>query len=178
MLLRVSGYGQKGELSLKPGHDLNYIALSGFLGKINQRGKPAFPNNYLADFVAASLGIMGVLVALRKREMEGVGDEVDCSLMHGVKYLSLFVEGEKEGKQRIWGDKSGEEIVEFQGKDGKTLRTKIIEMTELGKDGLLINYKKEGFVSESPTNPQTFTIPSPFLPPSAPISPTTYPSRG
>ena len=67
ILLRVSGYGQEGNLSLLPGHDLNYIAVSGYLSQINPKGKPSFPNNYLADFVSASLGIMGVMIALNRR---------------------------------------------------------------------------------------------------------------
>jgi alpha-methylacyl-CoA racemase len=31
ILLRVSGYGQQGPRSLKPGHDLNYIGVSGIM---------------------------------------------------------------------------------------------------------------------------------------------------
>lgn len=35
ILLRVSGYGQSGPMSLKPGHDLNYISTSGIVPMIN-----------------------------------------------------------------------------------------------------------------------------------------------
>ena len=35
ILLRVSGYGQSGPLSMKPGHDLNYISVSGIVPQIN-----------------------------------------------------------------------------------------------------------------------------------------------
>jgi crotonobetainyl-CoA:carnitine CoA-transferase CaiB-like acyl-CoA transferase len=35
-MLRVSGYGQRTQMALKPGHDLNYIAVSGILSKINR----------------------------------------------------------------------------------------------------------------------------------------------
>ena len=31
IMLRVSGYGQKGPMSLRPGHDLNYLAVGGIL---------------------------------------------------------------------------------------------------------------------------------------------------
>lgn len=35
-MLRVSGYGQSGPMSEKPGHDLNYISKSGIVPLINQ----------------------------------------------------------------------------------------------------------------------------------------------
>ena len=72
ILLRVTGYGQSGEMAFKPGHDLNYIASSGILKIINQQcDKLQFPANFLADFVSASLGIVGTLKALSKRKISG-----------------------------------------------------------------------------------------------------------
>ena len=35
VLLRVSGYGQEGELMKRPGHDINYISVSGIVPQIN-----------------------------------------------------------------------------------------------------------------------------------------------
>jgi alpha-methylacyl-CoA racemase len=65
--LRVSGYGQTGENRLRPGHDANYLAVGGILSLLNKKGEHQFPMNYMADFVSASLGISGVLAALRDR---------------------------------------------------------------------------------------------------------------
>ena len=106
VILRVSGYGQEGELAMRPGHDLNYIAVSGFLSKIGNK-KPSFPNNYLADFAACSLGIYGTMVALLERDRTGKGQVVDCSLMHGTRYLSLPLHGSKE-KPYLITSKEGE----------------------------------------------------------------------
>ena len=39
ILLRVSGYGQSGPMSLKPGHDLNYISTSGIVPMINSNNQ-------------------------------------------------------------------------------------------------------------------------------------------
>lgn len=39
ILLRVSGYGQSGPMSLKPGHDLNYISTSGIVPMINSNNR-------------------------------------------------------------------------------------------------------------------------------------------
>lgn len=88
VLLSVSGYGQSGPLALRPGHDLNYISVSGILPLINNPGQYQFPTNYLADFVSASLGITGTLAALEEREKTGLGKVVDCSLAHGAAYLA------------------------------------------------------------------------------------------
>jgi crotonobetainyl-CoA:carnitine CoA-transferase CaiB-like acyl-CoA transferase len=52
-------------MSLKPGHDLNYLSVSGILPLINETKDYQFPTNYFADFVSASLGITGVLLALQ-----------------------------------------------------------------------------------------------------------------
>ena len=65
--MRVSGYGQSGPNELRPGHDLNYVSVSGMLPLINKKDDYQFPSNYAADFVSASLGRTGVLGALHKR---------------------------------------------------------------------------------------------------------------
>ena len=64
ILLRVSGYGQYGKLSLSPGHDLNYCSISGIIPLINKHQENQFISNYFADFVSASLGIVGTQKAL------------------------------------------------------------------------------------------------------------------
>jgi alpha-methylacyl-CoA racemase len=61
-------------MALKPGHDLNYIAVSGILTKINRSPeKIQFPMNLLADFISASLGITGTLAALKERTTTNQG---------------------------------------------------------------------------------------------------------
>ena len=67
ILLRVSGYGQTGPNKLRPGHDMNYLAVGGIIPLINRNPEYEFPSNYVADFASASLGITGVLGALHKR---------------------------------------------------------------------------------------------------------------
>lgn len=96
ILLRVSGFGQEGEHSLKPGHDLTYIGMSGILSKFGQQEKPQFPNNYVADFAGLMFGITGTLAALHERDKTGKGQVVDCSLMHCSRYLSLPLINYKE----------------------------------------------------------------------------------
>ena len=90
----MAGYGQLGKWNFKPGHDLNYLATSGMMTLINKPNEHQWPSNYLADFLSASLGITGVLGALRLREKTGEGSVVDCSLRDGLTYLSQFMKGQ------------------------------------------------------------------------------------
>lgn len=91
-MLRVSGYGQSGPLALRPGHDLNYLSVSGIIPLINPKnGVPQFPTNYLADFVSSSLGITATLSALLISKQTGIGRVVDCSLTNGAEYLAQLI---------------------------------------------------------------------------------------
>ena len=48
---RMTGWGQAGPLASSAGRDLNYIALSGALHTIGERGgPPVVPLNYVGDF--------------------------------------------------------------------------------------------------------------------------------
>ena len=53
---RLTGYGQSGALSLKAGHDINYISYSGVLSTLGRENqKPHAPINLLADFAGGGL---------------------------------------------------------------------------------------------------------------------------
>jgi alpha-methylacyl-CoA racemase len=57
---RMTGYGQEGPLAMVPGHDINYLAISGVLGAIRRQDeRPLAPLNVLADY-----GGGGMLLAL------------------------------------------------------------------------------------------------------------------
>ena len=61
---RVSGYGQDGPLANSPGHDINYIALSGVLAMIgpDPDGAPVIPLSLAGDFGGAGMALaVGVL---------------------------------------------------------------------------------------------------------------------
>jgi|JI61114C2RNA_FD_contig_31_2826512_length_1108_multi_2_in_0_out_0_3 alpha-methylacyl-CoA racemase len=98
ILLRVSGFGQKGEHAHRPGHDLNYIGMAGILSKFGQQDKAQFPNNYAADFAGCMFGITGTLAALLERQKTGLGQVVDCSLMHCSRYMGLPLSNYKDTK--------------------------------------------------------------------------------
>ncbi len=77
----LSGYGQQGPLAARAGHDINYLAQSGFLGSnLDSEGRPVLPWTQVADMAGGFAAIMGILAALLARERTGLGQRVDASL--------------------------------------------------------------------------------------------------
>lgn len=88
---RMTGFGQDGPLSPRAGHDINYIALSGVLGRIGRAGQPPTPPlNLVGDFGGGSMFLVfGVLCALHEARRSGQGQVVDASMVEGSGYLML-----------------------------------------------------------------------------------------
>lgn len=85
----LTGYGQSGPLASRAGHDIDYLALGGFLGSNRDgEGRPVLPVTQVADMTAGLLATVGILAALQARERTGRGQVVDTSLLEGV--LSLM----------------------------------------------------------------------------------------
>lgn len=88
VLLRISGFGQTGPSSHRPGFGTVAEALSGF-AHLNgfPDGPPALPSVTLADGVAAVFGSLGVLAALLQRSKSDRGpgvQVVDMALVEGL----------------------------------------------------------------------------------------------
>lgn len=82
---RMTGWGQTGPLAQTPGHDINYVALSGALHALGPREKPAVPLNLIGDFGGGALWLaFGILAALRHIEQGGGGQVIDCAMTDGV----------------------------------------------------------------------------------------------
>lgn len=86
---RMTGWGQDGPLAHQPGHDINFIALSGALDSIGyDGGPPAAPLGYLGDFGGGGMYLaFGVLAALTERHHSGLGQVVDAAIVDGVGLL-------------------------------------------------------------------------------------------
>jgi len=86
---RLTGYGREGSLCLSPGHDINYLALSGGLNAIGHRGeRPIPPLNLLGDLAGGGLMLaFGIACALLEREKSGKGQVVDASMVDGCAAL-------------------------------------------------------------------------------------------
>jgi alpha-methylacyl-CoA racemase len=85
---RMTGWGQTGPLADSPGHDINYIALSGALAAIGTRETPVPPLNLLGDFGGGALYLVaGLLAAIFAAQRAGQGQVVDCAISDGVASL-------------------------------------------------------------------------------------------
>jgi alpha-methylacyl-CoA racemase len=87
----TSGYGQEGERSQWAGHDLNYLAVGGYLANTEPAdgGKPPLPGATVADSAAGGMhAVIAILAALVSRNATGEGSYLDVSVADGV--LSLM----------------------------------------------------------------------------------------
>jgi alpha-methylacyl-CoA racemase len=90
----ISGYGQTGPLRDMPGHDLNYLALTGVGDQIGNDSGPALSNLPVADLLGGTMSaVMGMLAALFDAARSGRGRHVDvsiadCVLAHAVLPLA------------------------------------------------------------------------------------------
>lgn len=87
---RVTGFGRDGKLSAAAGHDLTYLAWSGVLHAIGEKGrKPVPPLNLVADYGGGAMFLVaGVLAALLERQRSGKGQIVDTAMLDGVSMLA------------------------------------------------------------------------------------------
>ncbi len=86
---RITGWGQSGPMAQVPGHDINFLALTGALHAIGRAGQaPTPPINLLADFGGGTLYlVMGILAALHESKTSGLGQVVDTAMVDGVASL-------------------------------------------------------------------------------------------
>jgi alpha-methylacyl-CoA racemase len=87
----TSGYGQEGDRSQWAGHDLNYLAVGGYLANSEPGadGKPPLPGATVADSAAGGMhAVVAILAALVSRNTTGEGSYLDVSVADGV--LSLM----------------------------------------------------------------------------------------
>jgi len=86
----LSGYGQTGPYRRRPGHDVNYAALSGMLDAL-YGDQPRLPAFQVADIAGGSLfAAMAILGALVRQQTTGQGCHLDLSMTHGTLALLAF----------------------------------------------------------------------------------------
>ncbi|MNV53351.1 putative CoA-transferase [compost metagenome] len=132
---RISGWGQTGARARQPGHDINYLAATGVLGLIGERGGPPVPPlNLLADYAGGSLfAAYGICAALLDGPRRGRGCVVDAAMADGVLALmtplfSLLARG-------LWSGARGENMLDggapwygvYRTADGRHLAVGAIE---------------------------------------------------
>ncbi len=92
----TSGYGQDGPYAQWVGHDINYLAVGGFLGcsGTDAEGKPAIPGATVADSAGGGMhAALSIIAALLNAEKTGSGSYLDVSITDGVlNLMSLYLD--------------------------------------------------------------------------------------
>lgn len=92
---RMTGWGQDGPLAQSAGHDLNYIALTGALHAIGEKGgRPVVPLNLIGDFGGGGLLLaFGMVCAMLEARASGKGQVVDTAMVDGASTLMTMMYG-------------------------------------------------------------------------------------
>ena len=85
----LSGYGATSPMARLAGHDANYLAAAGVLHR-NGGDAPLFYDPPLSDVTGSLFGVIAILGALRAREADGKGCEIDIGLADVTMPLQLF----------------------------------------------------------------------------------------
>lgn len=101
---RMTGWGQDGPLAQVPGHDLNYIGITGLLHAIGQRdGPPTPPLSLVGDYGGGGmLLLVGILSALWEVSRSGAGQVIDAAMIDGAALLGSLVYGWRQSG--LWED--------------------------------------------------------------------------
>lgn len=106
----TSGYGQDGPASGWAGHDINYLAMSGYLACSEPRedGGPPIPGATVADSAGGGMhAVLSIMAALVKRSTSGKGSFLDVSAAEGILSLmalsldQYLATGEEAGPRKV-----------------------------------------------------------------------------
>ncbi|EFF89144.1 CaiB/BaiF CoA transferase family protein [Streptomyces sp. e14] len=126
---RMTGWGQDGPLAQAPGHDVNYVSLTGVLHSVGRAGgPPVIPLNLAGDFGGGSLYLaLGVVSALLESRTSGRGQVIDAAMVDGsASLMTLFYGLHAAG---YWNDERGTNRLDsgapwydvYETKDGRWL---------------------------------------------------------
>ena len=109
---RMTGWGQHGPLAQEPGHDINYIALTGALHAIGPAGGDSVPPlNLVGDFGGGGMLLaLGVLGALLHARGSGQGQVVDAAMTDGTALLLAMTYGLLG--QGLWQDRPAANLLD------------------------------------------------------------------
>ncbi len=103
----ITGYGQTGPWAERAGHDINYLAISGILDQIGERGRPpVIPNWQIADLAGGALAAAAqVCAALVGAQRTGRGGFLDIAMAREVAALNIIAEhGTALGRSKPRGE--------------------------------------------------------------------------
>jgi formyl-CoA transferase len=125
----ISGFGQDGPYRDRVGHDINYLSLSGILSIPGQPDTPpSRPGVPMVDLASGMYAAIAVMAALRKRELDGVGEYIDVSMFDAmISWMSV-----RAGQLLVYGEETENEHLSalnniYETKDGKKISLGILE---------------------------------------------------
>lgn len=88
----ITSYGQQGPWRDRPGHDLNFLAVSGLSSHMGRPGQGPSPWTALPADVGGGTwpAVAGVLAAVIERNHTGLGQFVDISMADGALFLNAL----------------------------------------------------------------------------------------
>jgi alpha-methylacyl-CoA racemase len=109
---RLTGWGQEGPLAQAPGHDINYLALSGALSTYGRAGgPPTAPANAVADFGGGGMLLaFGMLAGILSARATGKGTVIDCAMVDGAALLSALTFSLRAAG--MWKDERGANLLD------------------------------------------------------------------
>lgn len=151
---RATGWGQSGPYAHRPGHDLNFLSISGALNCIGPPdGAPAIPLNLIGDFGGGGMFLaLGVLCALWESRRSGRGQVVDAAMIDGVSALLASVR--TLANRGAWRERRGANVLDggapwyavYPTRDDKYVAIASVEppffrrlITELGLDARFLD---------------------------------------
>ncbi|MGC1633789.1 MAG: CaiB/BaiF CoA-transferase family protein [Gelidibacter sp.] len=96
----VTGYGQNGELHLKAGHDINYLATSGLLDlNRDENGKPVIPGFQIADIAGGSYMLLSACTSgLLAQKIQQKPQYIDLSLLDATLPINAIADSMSQGR--------------------------------------------------------------------------------
>ena len=90
----ITGYGSAAAWAQRAGHDINYLAMSGVLDQIGERGRPPSISNWqIADLAGGALTAAAkICAALVQSKTTGAGSFIDVSMTHEVAHLNIIAD--------------------------------------------------------------------------------------
>ncbi len=132
---RMTGWGQTGSMAPAAGHDINYIALSGALHAIGNKGeKPVPPLNLVGDFGGGGMLLaFGIVAGLFEATKSGQGQVIDAAMTDGSALLMNAIFGMMNSGR--WSSDRGTNMLDggahfygtYETKDGKWISIGSIE---------------------------------------------------
>jgi alpha-methylacyl-CoA racemase len=109
---RMTGWGQEGPWAQHPGHDINYISMTGVGATIGPAEGPPVPAlNLIGDNGGGGMLLaFGIVAALLESRTSGTGQVVDAAMVDGASLLAVAFYGWRDSGQ--WSLRRGSNLLD------------------------------------------------------------------